>query len=266
MKDQPDERLSSWAHPHRLTTLVKLPPPQKTLITRDQSHEKLPSRQTTFESNHPRERLTTLMRPTSQRPSSQETNLMNNYLYYRPQLHEQTSSWKTDHHHKRPPPQETLIIWDLLHGRLITIMKAPSWVTTLRIDWPPSWATTMRDSLHKRPSSQETNLMEDQFLHLHLSLNCGGHRGTIDDFTTSFLHFSLFTTALSDLVTLMLSSPVFFCLPCLLPHFTVLARWFWPDQMNGRQVHTTSICVSLWWAGLCVVQLPAGSWHGLPCW
>ena len=23
-----------------------------------------------------------------------------------------------------------------------------------------------------------------------------------------------------------------------------LARWFWPDLMNGRQVHTTAICVS----------------------
>ena len=44
-----------------------------------------------------------------------------------------------------------------------------------------------------------------------------------------------------------------------------LARWFWPDLMNGRHVHTTAACVSLRWSGsLCVVRLPAGSWRGLP--
>ena len=32
--------------------------------------------------------------------------------------------------------------------------------------------------------------------------------------------------------------------------------------MNGRCVHTTSVCVSLRWSGgLYVIQLPAGSWH-----
>ena len=46
-----------------------------------------------------------------------------------------------------------------------------------------------------------------------------------------------------------------------------LARWFWPDVMNGRHYHTTAVCVSLWWSGgLHVVWLPAGSWHGLPQW
>ena len=70
-----------------------------------------------------------------------------------------------------------------------------------------------------------------------LSLNCDGHWGTKDDFTTSFLHFSLFSTALWDLEnsrsvhSLMLSSH-FFCPPCLCPPFTVprkmvLAR---PDE------------------------------------
>ena len=34
--------------------------------------------------------------------------------------------------------------------------------------------------------------------HHHLSLNHDGHLGTTDDFTTSFLHFSLFSTALWD--------------------------------------------------------------------
>ena len=39
------------------------------------------------------------------------------------------------------------------------------------------------------------------------------------------------------------------------------------DLMNGRQDHTTAVYVSLRWAGgLRVVQLPAGSWHGLPRW
>ena len=46
-----------------------------------------------------------------------------------------------------------------------------------------------------------------------------------------------------------------------------LARWFWPDLMNGRHVHTTSVCISLTRSGdLRVVRLPAGSWqrlHGL---
>ena len=45
-----------------------------------------------------------------------------------------------------------------------------------------------------------------------------------------------------------------------------LARWFWPDLMNRRRDHTTAVCVSLRWAGLRVVRLPAGSWHGLLRW
>ena len=63
------------------------------------------------------------------------------------------------------------------------------------------------------------------------------------------------------------------CLPtspsvCLAsPLSLCLARWFQPDLMNGKHDHTTAVCVSLWSSGdLCVVQLPAGSWHGLPCW
>ena len=64
------------------------------------------------------------------------------------------------------------------------------------------------------------------------------------------------------------------CLPtsssvCLVffPFLLCHARWFWPDLTNERHVHTTAVCISLWWSGgLCVVQLPAGSWHGLPRW
>ena len=74
--------------------------------------------------------------------------------------------------------------------------------------------------------------------HHHQSLNRKGHWGTTDDFATSFLHFSLFSTALWVLPnsrpvhSLMLSSHLFLCPPCLLPPFTVpckivLAR---PDE------------------------------------
>ena len=63
--------------------------------------------------------------------------------------------------------------------------------------------------------------------HHHQPLNREGRWGTTDDFATSFLHFSLFSTALWDLPnsrpvqSLMLSSHLFLCLPCLLPPFTV---------------------------------------------
>ena len=74
----------------------------------------------------------------------------------------------------------------------------------------------------------------------HLSLNREGRWGTTDDFATSFLHFSRSTTALWDVAnsnpvhSLMLSFHLFFCLPCLLPPFTVprkmvLAR---PDERD----------------------------------
>ena len=70
-------------------------------------------------------------------------------------------------------------------------------------------------------------------------LTVGDTSSITDDFTISFLHFSLFSTALWGLVnsrpvhSLMLSSHLFFCLLCLLPPFT--ARWFGPDLKNGRQ-------------------------------
>ena len=80
--------------------------------------------------------------------------------------------------------------------------------------------------------------MLDHHHHHHQSLNREGRWGTTDDFATSFLHFSLSSTALWDLPnsrpvhSLMLSSYLFLCLPCLLPPFTVpckmvLAR---PDE------------------------------------
>ena len=88
----------------------------------------------------------------------------------------------------------------------------------------------------------------------HLSLKRKGRWGATDDFATSFLHFSLFSTALWDLAnsrpvhSLMLSSYLSLCLPCLLPPFTVpckmvLAR---PDERETWPYHCScfshSIC------------------------
>ena len=42
-----------------------------------------------------------------------------------------------------------------------------------------------------------------------------------------------------------LSSLLFFCLLVFFPFSLCLARWFWPDLIDGRLVHTTSVCVSL---------------------
>ena len=57
------------------------------------------------------------------------------------------------------------------------------------------------------------------------------------------------------------------CLVFFFPLSLCPAIWFWPDLKNGRHDHTTAVCVSLPWSGgLCVVWLPAGSWHGLPHW
>ena len=81
---------------------------------------------------------------------------------------------------------------------------------------------------------------------------------------------SLFTTALWDLancrpvLSLLLSSRLFFCLHCLLSPFIVpckmvLAR---SDERETCPYHFN--CASLRWSGLRVVRLLAGSWHGLP--
>ena len=108
----------------------------------------------------------------------------------------------------------------------------------------------------------------------HLSqlfLNGEGRWGTTDNFTTSSLHFPLFSTALWDLPnsrpvhSLMLSSHLFLCLLCLLPPFTVpckmvLAR---PDEWKTWPYHC-SLRLLRWSGGLRVVQLPAGFWHELP--
>ena len=65
------------------------------------------------------------------------------------------------------------------------------------------------------------------FITFTLSLNREGRSCTTDDSTTSFLHLSLSSTALWDLAnswpvhSMIFSSYLFFCLPYLVPPFTV---------------------------------------------
>ena len=106
--------------------------------------------------------------------------------------------------------------------------------------------------------------------HHHLSLNREGPGAPQMVQPVSSI-FTLFSTALWDLAnsrpvhSLMWSCHLFLCLPCLLPPYTVPCKMFWPDLMNGRHDHTTAVCISLRWSGdLRVVQMPAGSRHGLP--
>ena len=135
------------------------------------------------------------------------------------------------------------------------------------------WMNTgSRMSAPYRLTISGTVMLVQNLLHLHLHqfLNRGGHWGMTDDFTTSFLPFSLSS---ETCWTQSLSIP-WCCLPtsfsvCLVffPLSMCLARWVWPDLMNSRHVHITAVCVSLWWSGgLCVVQLPARSWHRFPHW
>ena len=113
--------------------------------------------------------------------------------------------------------------------------------------------------------------MSDILVSSHLSLNREGRWGITDDFATTFLHSSLFFPLPSGTWRTPGLSIPWCCFPtsssvCLVffPLSLCLARWFWPDLMNGRHDHTTAVCVSLRWSGgLRVVRLPAGSWHGL---
>ena len=57
----------------------------------------------------------------------------------------------------------------------------------------------------------------------------------------------------------LLTSSVTICL-VFFPLWLCLAKWFWPDLMNGRHDHTTAVCVTLRSSGgLRAVQLPAAS-------
>ena len=52
--------------------------------------------------------------------------------------------------------------------------------------------------------------------------------------------------------------PLLVCL-VFFPLSLCLPRWFLPDLMNGRHVHTTAVSVSLLWAGLSVME-----WSRIP--
>ena len=88
------------------------------------------------------------------------------------------------------------------------------------------------------------HLWSSYLISSHLSLNREGRWGTTDDFATSFLHFTLFPTALLDVAnsrpvhSLMLSPRLLFCLPCLLPLIEpckmVLAR---PEERETCPYH-----------------------------
>ena len=107
--------------------------------------------------------------------------------------------------------------------------------------------------------------------HHHLSLNREGRRGTTDDFTTNFLHFSLFSTALCDLAnsrpvhSLMLSSHLFVSLHCLLSPFTVpckmlLAR---PDERETCPYHCSLRLFTIVGRSSCG-PIACWTWHGRP--
>ena len=103
----------------------------------------------------------------------------------------------------------------------------------------------MIDLLWNRSFVQPYSKAEVSVDCIGLILNREGRWNTTDDFATRFLHFSLFSTALWDLAnsgsvhSLMLSSRLFLCQPCLLPSFTVpcktvLAR---PDERKTCPHH-----------------------------
>ena len=111
-------------------------------------------------------------------------------------------------------------------------------------------------------------LFVDCHHHHYLSLNREGRLGTTDDFT---IIFSLSISPCSPLPSGIWQTPGLSIPWCCLstssfvrvvffPFSLCLARWFWPDLMNGKHDHTTAVCVSLRWSeGLRVVRLPAGT-------
>ena len=76
--------------------------------------------------------------------------------------------------------------------------------------------------------------------HHHHSSNREGRWGTTDDFATTFLRFSLFSTAHWDLPNSRpVHSHLFHCPPCLLPPFTVPCRMVLatPDERETWPYH-----------------------------
>ena len=105
--------------------------------------------------------------------------------------------------------------------------------------------------------------------------------GAPDDFATSFLHFSLFSTALWDLLnsrpvhSLMLSSHLFLCPPCLLPPFTVPCKMVFarPDERettiplqfasfyDRQEIFTWSNCLLIWSVSVLVTNSNSTKWR-----
>ena len=106
-------------------------------------------------------------------------------------------------------------------------------------------------------------------LHLLISPNpqpresLGHHRRFHNQFPPfcSVLHCTLGLGESRPVHSLMLSSHLFFCVPCLLSKFTKPCKMVFARLMNGRNVRISSVCVSLRWSGLRVVRLPFGAWH-----
>ena len=109
---------------------------------------------------------------------------------------------------------------------------------------------------HHEPECHAKKLF---LLLLLLSLNCEGSWGTTDDFATSFLHLTLFPTARCDLAdsrpvhSLMLSSHLFLCLPCLLPPFTVPCKMVLtrPDEQETWPYHSSLRLFTMDWKSSC---------------
>ena len=121
------------------------------------------------------------------------------------------------------------------------------------------------DQTPKKDTSCYSRRLECRSHHHKLCLNREGRWGTTDDFKTCFPTFFLFSTALWDLVnsrsvhSVMLSSHLFFCLPCRLPLFTVpckmvLAR---PDEQETCP-HHCSFCF--------FTMVRRSSWGPIACW
>ena len=124
-------------------------------------------------------------------------------------------------------------------------------------------------SLDSRQNSQKRFQLTHH--HHHQSFNCKGRWGTTDDFATSFLHFCMFSTALWDFAnsrlvhSLISSSLLFVCLPCLLPPFTVpckmvLAR---PDERETCPYLDDGQEISVW--SDCLLDLGMDFLVGGPC-
>ena len=122
--------------------------------------------------------------------------------------------------------------------------------------------TILKDTMKRMEANQVKHH------HHHQPLNREGRWGTTYDFATSFLHFPCSPLPTGTCRTPGLSIPTSsFVRLVFFPLSLCLSRWFWPDLMNGKHDHTTAVCVFLRSSGdLHVVQLPAGSWHGLPRW